>query len=415
MKQHSVPVWLMGLAGGTSFGLVGGFIAFVLPQTLAARHVPEVTIASITAVAISPGFFSFVLSPMLDVWASRRAYAAGLATTAAVLTGASLLLLDRLAPLEAVLTVAFTANQLSYCALGGWLSTVCSKASENRLSAWMTVGNLGGFGAMAVVGGELIRNEPIAVSAVLIGATILCPVLVYPFIPAPGPDRRLASESFRAFWRDVFELFRRREVLIALALFLAPCGTFSLTNFLAGIGSDFNAGARFVGVVGGFAALAAGVCGSLLLPPLARNLRLRSLYLVAGIVGSLFTLGVLVLPRAPGSFALALVGENVFQSLEIACSVAITFEVIGRDNPLAATNFAVLTAAYCVPLTYMLAADGWGYSQRGVVGAFGIDAGLGILASMLLALMLLASRRNRAGISAGLQPTTLSSEGASRP
>ncbi|MBV8398434.1 MAG: hypothetical protein JOZ17_06805, partial [Acetobacteraceae bacterium] len=345
-KRHRVPVWLMGLTGGTSFGLVGGFIAFALAQTLAARHVPEVTIASIAAVAMSPGFFSFLLSPMLDVWFSRRAYATALAICAAVLTGASLLILDRLPLLEITLTVAYTANQLSYCALGGWLSTVCDKAHENRLGAWITAGNVGGFGTMAIVGGELIRSEPLALSASLIAILIFLPVLVFPFIPAPGPDRRLAGESFRAFWSDVFALFHRREVLVALVLFLAPCGTFSLTNFLAGVGADFGASPRVVGFLGGIATLAAGVCGSLLLPRLTPYMRLRPLYLMTGVVGALFTLSILLLPRSPPSFGLAVIAENVFQSLEIACSVAIAFEVIGRNNPLAATTFSVLAAAY---------------------------------------------------------------------
>jgi PAT family beta-lactamase induction signal transducer AmpG len=391
-SARRVPVWLMGLSGGTSFGLVGGFIAFALPQALAARQVPEVTIASITAVGLSPGFFAFLFSPMLDVWLSRRVYAAVLATAAAVLTGASLVLLDRLSLLEATLTLAFTANQLSYSALGGWLSTVCDPASENRLGAWITAGNVGGFGVMAVLGGELIRAEPIAVSALAIGVLVFLPVCVYPFIPAPGPDRRLAGESFRAFWRDVFHLFGRREVLIALLLFLTPCGTFSLTNFVGGIGADFGASPRVVSLLGGVGTLAAGVCGSLLLPRLAPYMRLRPLYLVMGAIGAFFTLSILLLPRSPPSFALAVIGANIFQSLEIACSVAIIFEVIGPRNPLAATNFAVLSAAYNVPIAYMLRVDGWGYGHRGLGGAFTADAGFSLLACLLIALLLFGLR-----------------------
>lgn len=62
--------------------------------------------------------------------------------------------------------------------------------------------------------------------------------------PEPRPDRRLAGESFRAFSADVFALVRRPPILIALALFLAPCGTFSLTNLFGGLGDDFHASPR---------------------------------------------------------------------------------------------------------------------------------------------------------------------------
>ena len=68
----------------------------------------------------------------------------------------------------------------------------------------------------------------------------------------------------------MFKLFRRREVLVALALFVSPCGTFSLTNLLGGLGTDFNATPRLTGFLGGTGATVAGVCGSLLLPGLAR-------------------------------------------------------------------------------------------------------------------------------------------------
>jgi MFS transporter, PAT family, beta-lactamase induction signal transducer AmpG len=118
MNRRIPPVWLMGLSGG-SFGLEGGFVLFALPQSLAARRVSEVTIAAITALAISPGFFSFLASPVLDIWFSRRAYAAALITTSAVLVGISVLLFDRLLLLRIAALAAYAAIQLSYSALGG--------------------------------------------------------------------------------------------------------------------------------------------------------------------------------------------------------------------------------------------------------------------------------------------------------
>ena len=71
----------MGLTN-LSYGLYGGAIAFAIPQLLGSRQVPEATIASLTAVAISPGFWAFLFSPVLDVRFSRRFYAAALAVFA---------------------------------------------------------------------------------------------------------------------------------------------------------------------------------------------------------------------------------------------------------------------------------------------------------------------------------------------
>jgi PAT family beta-lactamase induction signal transducer AmpG len=385
----------MGLSG-TSFGLVGGFYAFVLAQCLTARHVPETTIASVTAVSISPSFWSFLLSPVLDVWFSRRSYALALITISALLVGVSVLLLDHLVWFEVTATVAFAANQLYYSALGGWFSTVCDRSEENRLSAWLTVANILGFGVMAVLGGELLRNLPPRLAAAVVCGLILLPVLLLTGIPAPGPERRLAKESFRAFWVDVLGLLRRREVLFALVLFAAPCATFSLTNLVAGIGGDFGATPRIIGILGGAGTAVAGVCGSLLLPKFAKHVRLRPLYLAIGVVGSVFTVAVLLLPRDVASFALAVCGENIFQSLAIACSLAITFEIIGQGNPLAATNFALLSGVYNIPIFYMLFVDGWGYGRWGVTGAFGVDAALGGLACLFMAILLRSFERQRA-------------------
>jgi PAT family beta-lactamase induction signal transducer AmpG len=120
---------------------------------------------------------------------------------------------------------------------------------------------------------------------------------------------------------------------------------------------------------------------------------LRPLYLTMGAVGGVFTLGLVLLPRTPGTFALALIGENIFQSLAITCSIAIVFEITGRDNPLAATTFALLSAAYAFAIVYMPVVDGWGYGFRGVAGAFAADAGIGMTNCLVMGLLLFLLHR----------------------
>jgi MFS transporter, PAT family, beta-lactamase induction signal transducer AmpG len=388
------PIWILGMAG-LSFGFVGGYVAFALPQALAARHVPEPAIATASAIALSPSFYAFLLSPMLDVWWSRRTYALLLWTLAAILTAASTLLLGHLQALEIVAALGFAANQLASAALGGWLSTVCGRDQENSLSAWLTVSNIAGFGLFAIAGGELLRNLSSGPAAVLIALLILAPLAILPWIPAAAPDHRLVGESFRQFLGDLWALLRRREVLVAIALFVAPCATFSLTNMVGGFGADFSVSPRTVSLLGGAGVTVAGVCGSLMLPPLARRMPLRILYLSIGVGGSLFTMLMLLLPHVPSTFALLVLGENTVQACAIACSLGITFEAIGAQNPLAATNYAVLNAAYNVPITYMLLVDGSGYERWGVAGALAVDALVGLIACLALGLLiaLLAQRR----------------------
>lgn len=381
------PIWLMGMTT-LPFGMIGYMIAVAVPQLLAERHIPEGEIAAITALAFSPIFWAFVICPILDVRFPRRFYAVVSTLAGAVLTPVALLNLDHEVLLVSALVMAMFAGVLMQNALGGWFSTVIPREREGSLSAWMTVANLGGGGLFVVLLMEMIRVLPLPVAVILFGAAQLTPLAIYPFVPVKPADRRLARDSFAQFFREAALLFRRREVLIALAIFLLPSASFTLTNVLSGLGRDFHASARMVSLAGGAGLSVASIVGSLVLPRLTKRLPLRPLYLAIGIVGGAFTLSLLLMPRTPSVFALAFLGEGFFQALAITGAIAIIFETIGRDNPLAATTFAVLSAAYNFPIDYMVAVDGHAYQWNGIAGAFIVDAGLGILSCLLLALML---------------------------
>ncbi|HET9088527.1 MAG TPA: MFS transporter [Acidobacteriaceae bacterium] len=385
--RKTPPVWLMGLPNAT-LGLNTGIIFFVIPQLLAAGHVSEIRIAGITAAAMSSNFSSILLGPMLDVRFSRRWYATTFAALAAVLGVVSILNLLHLVVLEIALVAGVAAGMLSSTALGGWLSTVSRDEDKNKLSAWLNIAVICGIGVASIVGGELVRQLPVGLAAGLVGTMLFLPATIFLFIPAPGPDRRLAAESFGQFSREVLALLRRREVLLALVLFISPCSSFALPDILGGLGGDFHASARVVGLAGGAGAFFPGLIGCLLFPVLARKMPLRYFYLVNGLVGCLFSLALILLPHAPWTFALALLGEYLFQAVAFSIQVGIAFETIGKNNPLAATTFTFLTAATNVPVTYMMLADGWGYTRGGVAGSLAVDGGLGVVACLLLCLLL---------------------------
>jgi PAT family beta-lactamase induction signal transducer AmpG len=389
----------MGLSNAV-FGMYGGIIVISVPQLLSARHVPEATIAAMTAVMVSPGFWTFLASPVLDVRFSRRWYSMLTAALAAALLVLALLNLDHLAWVEALLVAGFFCANLYQSALGGWLSSIICSEQQNRLSVWVTIGNIGGGGAMAAITGELVRNFSPTMAALLLGALILLPTAVFPWMQAPGPDRRLARESFPQFFGEVLSLLKRPPVLIGILLFIAPAATFSLTNFLSGLGDEFHASGHFVGLVGGTGVLLGAIGGCLIFRLIDRLLPLRFLYLCVGVAGAIFTLGLILLPHSPMAFAVALIGENVFQALAITVTVAIAFDTIGRSNPLAATTYSLLISAANVPITYMLFVDGSGYARGGVAGSYVADAGVSLLACLLLAALLIAYSRGKPGATA---------------
>jgi PAT family beta-lactamase induction signal transducer AmpG len=340
------------------------------------------------AASFSPGFWAFLLSPILDVRFSRRWYATVLAGIAAVALVLAMLNLDHLVFLEIALTVGFLCAYLYQSAIGGWLSSITTAEEENTVSVWITIANVGGFGLMAMLCNQLVSHLPALAVAVILGALVMLPTGVFPFMPAPGPDRRLAKESFTQFFGDLVSLVKRREVLIAIILFIAPAGTFSLTNFLGGLGNDFHASPSFVGVVAGAGVAAGGIVGCLIFPAISRLMPLRALYLTIGLIGAVLTFSFILLPHTPASFAAVLIGENLVQSLAITNSMAIIFETIGRDNPLASTTFCFIASAYGVPISYMLYVDAFGFRHGGIAGSLATDAGAGMIASILLGIML---------------------------
>lgn len=390
MRHKLRPI--MGLSN-LPFGLYGGVMLATIPQLLASKGVPEPDIASVTAIGLSPGFFYFFVSPILDVRFSRKVYAYALGAITALLLFAALMSTDNLALLGALLFSGQFAVVLYSSALGGWLGSLARAEDETRLSAWYTIGNFAGYGASAMVGIVILRALPFAIGAGLLCLMVMLPLLSFPFLPSAPPDRRLASESFGRFFADVFALLKKPTVLAALPFFITPCASFALINTLSALGQDFHTSEGTAATILGLGASVPAI-GSLLIPAIARHIALRPLYLLVGSVGALFTLTLIVLPHGPVTFAIAVAGENFFASAALAVATAIIFDTIGKNNPLAATQFAVLNAALLIPATYMQEIDGIGYGRGGLTGNLLTDAGISLVTCGLLALGLsLAHRR----------------------
>jgi len=402
----------MGLSN-TTFGLVSGFIVLPLPQMLAAQGVPEAKIAAVSAACFFPGFWTFLLGPVLDIRFSRRWYATLFAVLAGALLTVAVLCRGKLLWLEVALMLSYTAAVMSSNALGGWLAGVVPEVAGAdgdtanhegaKLSAWTQVGTFLGNGLMAGLAGEGLRRLPLGLAAVLLGALVILPAAIFPWIPVrerhliqnSEPILQLLKDGFRKLFRELRVLFKRQEVLLALALFVAPTGSFALSNQLGGVGSDFHAPDAFVSRIGGMILTIAGAASCLLLPMLARRVKALPLYLLIGVGGSLFTLFLLVLPRTPMTFALAFLGENAVQALSFTAAVAICFATIGRNNPLAGTQFSLLTAATVLPILYMGVLDGRVYGGYGLARMYLVDGGVSLAACVVMAAVMWKLRVGR--------------------
>jgi MFS transporter, PAT family, beta-lactamase induction signal transducer AmpG len=380
-------VWILSLPWLT-YGVVGGFVIVTLPQMLAAQAVPGGRIAMAVGIIISPLFWNFALAPFLDVRFRRRTYALVFGALAVAASALTVIQHTSLAEVEPVMTVGMLSLCLFQAAVGGWLGSLIPKEHDSRLGAWSTVYSSGGNGAGILIAGYATEHLSQVAAAALIFVVFLAPLLVFPLIPAPAPRKLPASESFSRFAREAALLLKRREVFLALPLLALPSASFALTNALGGWSGSFHASPSSVSIISGVGVIVGTIAGCSLVPPIARKLPLRPLYLCIGFLGAAFTLSLLVFPRVPAIFGLAFVGENFFQAAALATAISIIFEVIGPGNPLAATTFALLTSALCFPIDYMQFVDARAYDWLGITGAFLADAIVSGAACILLALVL---------------------------
>ncbi|MBS0255927.1 MAG: MFS transporter, partial [Proteobacteria bacterium] len=223
----------------------------------------------------------------------------------------------------------------------------------------------------------------------------ILPLGLLALLPLPPTERRGLRESFLRLLRDIADLLRAPYVLRCLLLFATPCATFALTNMFGGIGADFHASEPLVAAVSGVGVTLTVLATAPLTGRLLANLPPAPFYLLTGVAGAGFTLALLLLPHSPAVLVVAVVGENVFQTAAFTCASTIIFRSIGRDSPLAATQFALLYGAMSVPLAYMQALDGRGYGAAGLPGALLTDAGISLAACALLAVPVLRWHRRR--------------------
>jgi PAT family beta-lactamase induction signal transducer AmpG len=384
----------MGL-GNIPIGLSGAICLVTVPQLMSAQGSPESAIAMVTTISLVAGFINFLFAPLLDWRLSRRTYAIIMAALGGVLSFA-LLLQTRDVELLAVL-VLFQAliAYLNQAAVGGWLSSVTTPEQKSALGAWLQVANVGSFGVGAALAILLIRNLPPGLGAGAVGLLSLLPIPIYLAIPATPADVKLGHESFKAFARDALAVLRQPIVRWLLFFLMMPAASFALSNTMSGLGNDFGASEEFVGVVAGSGAAIAGIFGALVVPPIVRGLAVDRAYLLIGAVGAVFTLSLILLPRIPGTFALAMIGQNGVQAASFAAINILILRSIPEDHPLAATQFALLNAASGVPLAYMQAIDGNAYGHGGLTSSYLADALISLAACAVLAVLLL--RRTRAG------------------
>lgn len=395
--RRNLPVWLLGLTN-LPLGVTGAVGLLIAPEVLAARHVPETTIANVTALGLAGTFSFFLVAPILDVHFTRRTYAIAMSIAAAVLTFVAVLSFADVSLLGLWLFLAMLIANLNQAAVGGWFGSILPEDSDAKLGAWFTVANTVGFGITSIVGIMLVHHSTLWIAASVLAAANLLPLLIIFAVDPPADDCCRLGESFGRFGRELMQLPRREEVRRMFLLLILPCASFALTNTLGGLGADYRASEKLIAAIAGVGVTLAGIFGSLSVPVLGKRVPLLLLYLGIGIVGGLSTLLLVLLPHTPIIYTWAFVSQNVWQAAAFSTGNALILASLGKDNPVASTQFAVLSAAMSAPIAYMQFLDGHAYGVRGLTGLYLTDGGLDLLAGSLMSLLFFYwLRRSKSG------------------
>ena len=354
-----------------------------VPQILAGRHVPEPVIADITSVGLIPGFAVFLLAPLFDLRFSRRASAVFSTIAAALATFVAILVLAHPVLLAAAVFVVSAAASCNLIACGGWFGSVLGERDGASLGASMSVAFTVGFSLAAVIAVPVVHVLSSTGAATVLALPMLAPLAIYAMVPAGSAVPRGTPGEFV---RTVRALFGRRDVVRLLVLFALPTGCFALTNTLSGLGADYRASERFVGLVNSVAVTLTGVGGALLVPVLVRRAATWRVYLGAGALGAIVTLVLAALPRTPGVFAFAMVAENLSQAVTLTSVTVAALQSLDAAAPLAATQFGLLTAVPQLPVTYMQWLDGHAYGKGSLAMMYAFDGGTSLAACLAVGL-----------------------------
>jgi PAT family beta-lactamase induction signal transducer AmpG len=391
----------MGLAIAP-LGFYFGFVSTAMPILLSAKGVSVDEISKISFVGFSPSFWAFLLCPILDVRFSKRTYALVFAAISAVCLGACTLLTGNLTVFTVILTTGCTAAVMFGNAHGGWMPDVIRDRHYSQVGATSNVANLGAAGAFAAMAVVIVRTMAAPSAAWVLAAIVMAPTIMLFFIPLPTKPPRGVANVFGNFFSELYRVCKTRSCLLGLICFLSPTACFALTNLFSSLGRDFHASEWWVTALNG--PLVASICSLGCVAGIwfcGRFLR-RTVYVITGFGGATAALALIWLPHTLVWFVAGVLTYNFFQGINYTAFTAFEFEIVGPENPLASTQFALLTAAANAPISYMTRVDGHVYGRHGLSGMLGVDA----LSSMVVGTVLLLIFRRLATGRAGERAET---------
>jgi hypothetical protein len=393
--RRYVAPWIFGILYGGTFN---GFAAVSLSQLLPDRGVPLERVAEIVALILTASYVSFLLTPLVDCGLPRRVWAGLLACAAAICLGIAVPMLNAAGKnhgsgsgaiaLMLVLFTGYLCNQIYTSAIGGMVPDLVAPSRHGEVSAWMNIAYLALTGAGGALSVWEIRHLPLTIATVLVPLPVLLGAIPLFFLPNEERKPRTVREAMSKLFTDLKTTAKKPNYLFALMVFVVPSAGFALQNLFGGMGADFHAGPELTNLSVGLLFTIACAIGAALGGPLSSRIDRRLLFIAPAMIAALGNLVMAFGPHTPWMFAGGLFFYNLMAGINYTATSALVFQVVGRDNPLSATQYSVCIAACNLAIAGSVFMDGKGAGHSGANGALIVDAGLSlVLGTIVLALI----------------------------
>ena len=397
--QTKMPLWVMGIANAP-YGAVNGFLTTAVPILLRAQGVSVAEIAGIISIAMSPIFWVFILSPVLDVRFSKKTYTGLFAVLAAICIFLSVFFLHDLRILTILLVSAYSATTLYHYALFSWLTQIMEEHHYAPIASVCEITNLGSVGAFGAIAVWLIHSFSAPVAGVALAAIFLLTPALLLFFPAAAISTRRIKVVFNTFFGDLYTLLKQRRCRYGLLIFLAPVCSFALP--FASVGPEFHTTERWMTLINGPGASIACGLGCVLAIFISRHVTPRMSYILTGLVAAVVTGAMMPAVRTMAVFAVGRLLYSVLQGINFTVFTALLYQIVGKNNPLAGTQLSLLNASSCLPIVYMTALDGVGFQHGGINGMLAMDTFVAV--ATCIPILLFFRHVHRTGREAQPQP-----------
>ena len=391
LARRYYPPWMFGILYGGTFN---GFASVTLSQVLPDRGVSLERVAEMVTLILTASYVSFLVTPLVDCGLPRRVWAGLLAITAAICLGCSVPLLNAAGhngghgagavTLMLVLFFGNLCNQVYTSAIGGMVPNLVAPWNHGSVSAWMNISYL----ALTGAGGALcvweIRHLPLLLSTFLVPVPVLLGAIPLLFLPKEDRVAQPVGETMRQLFHNLAATAKKPTYLFALLVFVVPSATFALQNLFGGMGSDFHAGPELTNLSVGLLFTIACAIGAAVGGPLSSRIDRRLLFIAPAMLAALGSLVMVFGPHTPWMFAGGLFFYNLMAGINYTATSALVFQIVGRNNPLSATQYSVCIAACNLAIAGSVYMDGRGAGHSGANGALAVDAALSLVLGTLV-------------------------------